>query len=202
MKHGRNPPMRFGKCGLTLILILASFFTGCSSSEIVQTSPDTFVASRTSAAGAFADISKLKKDVLKDANAYAEERGLVAVPVQVNESRPNVGFPSCEVIFTLMSREDYAAIRARDQADWASLTPAQRLEYNLRQDEIRQRDRSLASSERVASSQASQQALQGALDRSSYDRRTQAIQEPVNINVQGEMNHNVRGTFDHRVRSY
>jgi hypothetical protein len=77
---------------------------GCQSPGVVQLSEDTYMVSRSSAAGAFANTSKLKADIIREANAFARSKGKVAVPMGAHEARPAVGFPSFEYQFRLVDK--------------------------------------------------------------------------------------------------
>ena len=165
---------------LLLPLIL---LTGCANPGVVQISPDTYQLSRSSAAGAFANTSALKARVINDANVFAQKQGKIAVPLNISESRPNVGFPSCDITFTTMTAAEYARQREMGRRDWSSLTPAQRTQYYLTTQEIQQRDRAASSAER----QASAANWQNSMDRMSYNQRTQALSQPVNVNVNGTL---------------
>jgi hypothetical protein len=64
---------------------------------------------RSSAAGAFANTSRLKADAISRANEFAASKGKVAVPISSREDRPQVGFPSYEYQFRLVDKDDAAA---------------------------------------------------------------------------------------------
>jgi hypothetical protein len=87
-------------------LVLASaLLAGRQSPAVVQTGPDTYMLARSSAAGAFANTSKMKSEVIQDANRFAESKGKIAVRISSEESRPPVGgFPSYEYHFRLQDR--------------------------------------------------------------------------------------------------
>ena len=180
-----------------LTLVAAAFaLAGCANPGVVQISPDTYQISRSSAAGAFANTSMLKAKVIREANQFAQKQGGVAVPLSINENRPPVGFPSCDVTFAVMSRQEYDRQKQTRQKEWSALTPAQRAEYALRSEEIAQRDRAAASTERQAAGARVSASLSDTLNRSSYDQRTRALQQPVDVNVRGNMNHNVNGRIN------
>ena len=84
---------------------------GTANADVVQISPDTYVASRTSHAGAFANMSKLKATVIREANEYARRQGKIAIPISAKESRPNPGFPSFEYQFRIVDANDPEAKR-------------------------------------------------------------------------------------------
>jgi hypothetical protein len=63
------------------------------------------MVARSSAAGAFADTSKLKMRAIQDANDFAASKGKVATFISAEEKRPVVGgFPSYEYNFKLLDR--------------------------------------------------------------------------------------------------
>ncbi len=79
--------------------------TGCQNPGVVQLSGDTYMVSRMSAAGAFANASMLKADVIKEANAFAESKGKVAVHVASKEMPAIPGrMPSFEYQFKLVDK--------------------------------------------------------------------------------------------------
>ena len=86
-----------------LLLPLCLAITACQSqTSIVQTGPNTFLATRSSKAGAFTDTSKLKGRVIQDANDFAAKRGKTASVISTDERRPVIGgFPSYEYQFRL-----------------------------------------------------------------------------------------------------
>lgn len=85
-------------------LLLPLFFVGCAGSGVVQTGPNTYVVSRTSAAGMFADMSKLKAETIQEANEFAANRGAIAEGISLEEERPQQGFPNVEYQFRLVGR--------------------------------------------------------------------------------------------------
>jgi|GEM_PF-5994227 len=174
-------PLIFPLLAITLLL------SACADPGVVQVSPGTYQISRGSAAGAFANTAMLKANVIREANSFAEKQGKVAVPISINENRPSVGFPTCDVTFVVMSQREYERQKEAQAQDWTSLTPAQRAEYTLRSGEIDQRDRAVASEERQSANSAASASFRDSLNRSSYDRRTRALQEPVDVNLNGQI---------------
>lgn len=102
------------KITITLLLsLLASVaFFGCQNPGIVQLSPDTYMLSRDDHAGIFGNIGALKAGVIKDANAFAESRGKVAIPISAN-TIPNAPgrFASFEYQFRVVDKNDPEATR-------------------------------------------------------------------------------------------
>lgn len=82
-----------------VVLLLA----GCASSGVVPLSQDTFTISKKSAAGVFVNLAKLQKTVVDEANLYAEERGKVAVALDMQTVPAAPGrYPSVTYQFKLV----------------------------------------------------------------------------------------------------
>ena len=62
--------------------------------------------SKSSAAGAFANTSQLKVEVIREANAFAASKGKVAVRISAEDVRPVHGLPSYEYNFRLVDKDD------------------------------------------------------------------------------------------------
>lgn len=107
--------MRFTLRIVHLIAVVGSVtgLSGCFSPEIVQIAPDTYMISKSSAAGAFANTSALKAEAIREANEFAEKQGKVAVGISAKELRPAQGFPSFEYQFKVLDKHDPGA-RATD----------------------------------------------------------------------------------------
>lgn len=90
----------------SLILLVCSLLIGCRSAPPVQISPDTYIISKSSAAGAFTNMAKLRSDVVQEANDFAAGQGKIAVGIKGTETVPRVGFPSYEYRFKLMDPGD------------------------------------------------------------------------------------------------
>lgn len=84
-----------------IVSAIAVILASCANPGVVQTGPNTYVVSRSSAAGAFANTSMLKAEVIREANTFAAEKGKVAEGISLKEDRPLQGFPSCEYQFKL-----------------------------------------------------------------------------------------------------
>jgi hypothetical protein len=69
---------------------------------------DTYMISQTSAGGVFKSMSSLKADVMKRANAFAESKGKIAIPVASKETpaRPGRNMPNFEYQFRLVDKGD------------------------------------------------------------------------------------------------
>ena len=68
-------------CSLAIAICLG----GCQNPGIVQISPDTYMLSRDDHAGIFGNKNALKAGVIRDANAFAESRGKIAIPISAKE---------------------------------------------------------------------------------------------------------------------
>ncbi|MFN0012609.1 MAG: SHOCT domain-containing protein [Phycisphaerales bacterium] len=64
-----------------ITLVCTGFIGGCGNPGIVQLSPDTYLLAREDKAGIFGNAQALKAGVIRDANAFAEKQGKVAIPV-------------------------------------------------------------------------------------------------------------------------
>lgn len=186
---------------LLATLAVASVFAGCENARIVQVGHSTYLASASSAAGAFANTSALKAGVIEDANKFAEKRGRVVIPLAVTENQPAIGFPSCNFKFMAVTRDEaqkLAAAQARqreqERKEWASLTPAQRMDFTLREQALQQQQQAM----QLNAAEAVDAQSQALSNQTSYDARTRAIQQPVNVNVyhSGYVNHTLNGTID------
>jgi hypothetical protein len=79
---------------------------------------------------------------------------------------------------------------------WDSLTPAQKMDFELRQQQLAQQQANMAyqaEAQRRANVAAAmsnfQQSLQNQQMINAYDRRTQVMSQPVDVNVNGNINH-------------
>ena len=93
------------------LLVAVLCLNSCASSRIVRLSPDTYILSRSSAAGMFVNMSRLKGKVIQEANAFAESKGKIAICLSSNEVRPVHGFPSFEYQFRVVEKDDPEARR-------------------------------------------------------------------------------------------
>ena len=79
----------------------------CASADIVPMGTDTYMISQTSAGGIFTNMGTLKSEVIQRANAFAESKGKVAIPVAAKEQPPFPGrMPNYEYQFRLVDRND------------------------------------------------------------------------------------------------
>lgn len=77
----------------------------CSAPGVLQTGPNTYIVSRSSAAGAFANMATLKADTIREANEFAAKHGKRAEGISLEEDRPAQGFPNVEYQFRLVGQE-------------------------------------------------------------------------------------------------
>lgn len=96
-----------------LILLVTVVFAGCATSEIIPMGTDTYMISQTSAGGMFTNMSSLKSEVIKRANAFAESKGKVAIPLASHTTPPAPGqLPNFEYQFRLVAKDDPRATGA------------------------------------------------------------------------------------------
>ncbi len=88
-------------CASALIALLA----GCARLSITPMSSDTYMASKTSAGGIFVSMGSIKTEVISAANAFAESKGKVAIPITATATPAAPGRnPSFEYQFRLVDR--------------------------------------------------------------------------------------------------
>ena len=96
------------------------------------------------------------------------------------------------------------------QRRWlASLTPAQRMDLEMRERELQQQQQAFVwqaeqqRQERVrAAWQSVSDNIQRQQDLNAYNERTRALSQPRTLNINGNINHNIKGTIYHRYPSY
>lgn len=96
----------------TVIALLAA----CANPAISQLSGDTYVLFREDHGGIFGSPASLKAGVIRDANAFAESQGKVAVPLSMRDKPLGAGpaqWASFEYQFRLVDKNDPAAKRLR-----------------------------------------------------------------------------------------
>ncbi len=97
---------------IVLSFVVCISFAGCQNPGIVQLSPDTYILSRDDHAGIFGNIGALKAGVIRDANAFAESKGKVAIPLSSNTTPNGPGrFASFEYQFRVVDINDPEAKR-------------------------------------------------------------------------------------------
>ena len=88
---------------LTLIAI-GIVLTACAASpEFIQVSEDTFLIKRSDPAGIFGNAIQMREAVLREADAFAAEKGKVAEKVVLSETPVGIGrFAKVEYTFRLV----------------------------------------------------------------------------------------------------
>ena len=82
----------------------------CATAPAVPMGNDTYMISQTSAGGIFRSMSSLKTEVMERANAFAESKGKVAVPIASKEAPAYPGhMPSFDYQFRLVDKNDPVA---------------------------------------------------------------------------------------------
>ena len=91
--------------------------------EVVQLTADTYMVTKSSKAGIFVNMSKLKSKVIKRANEFAASKGKVAVGVFEKETSPAVaGWPTYEYRFRLVDPDAPQRVTRPDQSDGLSVS--------------------------------------------------------------------------------
>lgn len=100
---------------LWAIGLLCVVLGGCSNPSIVQLSPDTYRLAKDDHAGIFGNRHSLGADVIKEANAFAEKQGKLAIPVSVEDKPVGVlgNWASFSYTFRLVDKDDPAAKEIR-----------------------------------------------------------------------------------------
>lgn len=97
-----------------LAILLCLGLLGCANPGIVRLSPDTYMLSREDHAGIFGSSAKMKSDVIREANEFAESQGKVAIPIATKEkpvgNRP-ADWASVEYQFRVVDKDDPEARR-------------------------------------------------------------------------------------------
>jgi hypothetical protein len=97
-----------------IMFLLMVVFTGCKSTDIVQLSPDTYMITVEDHAGIFGGSATALKDrTIHKANAFAESKGKIAIPVSIQSHPVGVlaDWASCEYQFMVLDKNDPQAIR-------------------------------------------------------------------------------------------
>lgn len=89
------------------LITICGLLEGCATAEVIPMGTDTYLISQTSAGGVFKAMSSLKAEVMKRANAFAESKGKVAIPIASQESPAYPGhMPNFEYQFRLVEKDD------------------------------------------------------------------------------------------------
>jgi len=98
---------------LSLVVAASTALSSCATSEIVPIGTDSYMIAQTSAGGVFKAMSSLKLEVIQRANAFADTKGKVAIPIAAKESPAYPGhMPSFEYQFRLVEKTDARAAGA------------------------------------------------------------------------------------------
>lgn len=91
----------------------AVVLVGCATNPgVVQISPDTFLIAKQDKSGMFSNSAAFKAEVLQEANAFAQARGKVAIPVNLKQSPMWPGhFATVEYQFRVVDPNDPEAKR-------------------------------------------------------------------------------------------
>ena len=76
---------------LSVISFAVACLAACANPGIVQLSPDTYMLSRTDKGGVFGNSAAMKAGVISDANAFAQSKGKVVIPLTTHETPMEVG---------------------------------------------------------------------------------------------------------------
>ena len=76
------------KVSTILLICSVVIIMGCANTAMVQLSPDIYMLTKVDYAGKIGDMPKLKADVINQANAFAESKGKVAVPIYAKQQPP------------------------------------------------------------------------------------------------------------------
>ena len=96
------------------LLLLLPLLAGCAhNTGVVQLSADTYLISKSSAAGAFAKVPAMKAEVVQQAHEFAARQGKAIEPVSLHDTFPTHGFPSVDYQFRLVDKTNAPATPAR-----------------------------------------------------------------------------------------
>jgi len=107
--------MKFLQVAL-ILLVFGPSTIFAADPDVLRISEDTYMITRVSFAGMFANMSRIKSRVINQANDFAESQGMVAIPISERQRRPNPGFPSYEYQFRLVDPDDPSAQSAALEA--------------------------------------------------------------------------------------
>ncbi|QYM78724.1 SHOCT domain-containing protein [Horticoccus luteus] len=97
---------------LTFLACCSLILAGCANPGVVQISPDTYFISRTDKGGIFGNASKMKAEVIHEANEFAAKQGKVAIPLSTQETPMAIGqFASFDYQFRVVDKDDPEAKR-------------------------------------------------------------------------------------------
>lgn len=92
---------------ITAILLLA-LLAGCANPKVVEISPGVYQLARADHAGIFGNKDALKAGVIRDADAFAEKQGKIAIPVSAKEHPVGIlaDWASFEYTFRVVEKDD------------------------------------------------------------------------------------------------
>lgn len=93
-----------------MIVLTGGMFAGCASPEVVSAGPDTYTVAAGGGLGMTPSSAPVRAAVYKAANQFCAKRGLVMVPVMVDESPGVMGSHTAQVELT------FKALRPGDPA--------------------------------------------------------------------------------------
>lgn len=103
------------------LIILASIMAlaGCASSGPVPIGKDTYMITKESAGGIFANTSAIKGELFKEGYTYCQQQGKVFQVVRTHEQPaiPAARMPSAEVQFMCLTEGDREIIRPKLQRE-------------------------------------------------------------------------------------
>jgi len=104
--------MRARSAIILCVICLTVVITGCANPGIVKLSPDTYMLTRTDKGGVFGNASRMKANVIREANEFAASQGKVAIPISLKEDPMYIGhFASVEYQFRVVDKSDPEAGR-------------------------------------------------------------------------------------------
>ncbi len=94
-----------------LCSLCAVLFLGCRSSGILQMSPNTYLITKRSGAGMFANVPGMKAEVVREAAEFAVRKGQTLEVISLTDSVPTHGFPSVQYQFRLVDKTNAPAVK-------------------------------------------------------------------------------------------
>jgi hypothetical protein len=93
---------------LALVATVLGLLAGCANPQVVQVSPGVYQLGRADHGGIFGNRDALKAGVIRDADAFAEKQGKVAVPVCAKEHPVGIlgDWASYEYTFRVEDKND------------------------------------------------------------------------------------------------
>ena len=125
--------MNYRSAFVALLSIGAFLLSGCVSSDVISTGPDTYMVSASGAGFATAGVREV---VYKKANEFCAAKGLVMVPVSLKVRPGELGRnpPSADLIFRALKPGDPAIGRPDLTGDDERLATTQRINVSVKGD--------------------------------------------------------------------